>query len=74
MADYVRHIATEGERWDHIALKYYGNPLTVGPIIMANPVIPITARIPAGTEVLIPVLEAADPAAAVASDLPPWRR
>ena len=34
---YLTHITTEGERWDQLAWKYYGNALEYERIVAANP-------------------------------------
>lgn len=69
--EYFEHITTEGERWDQIAYKYYGDPLKYEPIVAANPVsiIPI---LPAGLKIKVPVLDVEDTIRA--EELPPWKR
>lgn len=68
---YLTHITTEGERWDSLAWRYYGDAHRYLPIIQANPQVPITAALPAGLMLSIPVLEQA---ASTSEDLPPWMR
>lgn len=68
---YLTHITTEGERWDSLAWRYYGDAHRYLPIIQANPHVPITAALPAGLSLSIPVLEQA---ATTSEDLPPWMR
>lgn len=67
---YLTHITTEGERWDQLAWHYYGDAHRYQPIVDANRHVPITAVLPAGLTLAIPLLE---PEAA-AGDLPPWMR
>lgn len=69
--NYLTHITTEGERWDSLAWRYYGDAHRYLPIIQANPQVPITAALPAGLTLSIPVLEQA---ASTSEDLPPWMR
>ena len=38
---YIPHLTVAGERWDQLAWHYYGDPTLYGPIVMANPSIPI---------------------------------
>ena len=71
MSQYLEHRTVHGDRWDLLAARYYGDATRYGPIIIANPEIPITALIPSGVIIRIPLVE---PAAADTSDLPPWKR
>ena len=32
----LRHLTREGDRWDLIAWRYYGNPLEISRLIAAN--------------------------------------
>lgn len=68
---YLQHITSEGERWDSIAYRYYGDALAYEGIIAANPALPITAHLSAGQVLLIPVIAPAD---TVTEDIPPWLR
>jgi phage tail protein X len=70
-ARFITHITSAGERWDLLAWRYYGNASLYGPIIMANPSIPIEAAFEAGLVIGIPILTA-DSTATL--DLPPWKR
>lgn len=71
MADqYLIHQTREGERWDQLAVIYYGSAYRYAPIVRANPHVPLTAALPAGLSLRIPVLEAE----ASSEDLPPWMR
>jgi len=70
---YLTHLTVEGDTWDAIAYRYYGNAWRYPPIIAANPHVPITPVLPAGITLTIPVL----PRRADATDtqsLPPWMR
>lgn len=67
---YLEHITTDGERWDQIAHRYYGDPLGYGRIILANPHIAITPVLMAGQRLAIPVIDAQRPS----QEIPPWLR
>lgn len=67
---YLPHLTTEGERWDQLAYRYYGSAYRYEPIIRANPHVPLTAVLPAGLELRIPLLDVES----VTEDLPPWMR
>lgn len=68
---YVIVTTKEGDRWDLIAWRCYGDAQRIEPIITANPRIPIRTVLPAGLQVRVPVLDAP---AADAAALPPWKR
>lgn len=70
MTLFIEHITREGERWDQIADRYYGDPFGYEPIITANPYVPIVPILDAGTLLLVPVLE--EPVV-LEADLPPWK-
>jgi len=72
MADqsYIEHITEEGDRWDLLAWKYYGDATRYEEIILANQDLPIIPILPAGLKVLIPVSDTPSPA--VDAGLPPW--
>ncbi|CBJ43021.1 tail protein X [Ralstonia solanacearum] len=67
---YLTHITTEGERWDQLAMRYYGDPLAYESIVAANPHVPLTVTLPAGLTLSIPVIEQND----LSEELPPWLR
>jgi phage tail protein X len=74
-ADYIEHIAIEGERWDTLAWRYYADATRYEPILRANPGLrresgQWPAMPPAGAKVLIPILPR--PAAQSSDGLPPW--
>lgn len=71
----VKVRGVEGKRWDQLAYEAYGDPLAYERILAANPEIGVSAFLPAGAELRAPVLEADEAAAAaLARDLPPWKR
>lgn len=66
------YIAIEGERWDTIAFKAYGNALQFNEIIDANPSISIVDVFEGGEKLIIPIIEVS--ATTDKSLLPPWKR
>jgi phage tail protein X len=73
MADYTQYLVQDGERWDTVAYKAYGRASLMKPIIEANPAVPITPRLEAGTVLIIPLVDEVE----VKTDnelLPPWKR
>lgn len=69
--EHLRHITTEGERWDNLAYIYYGNATAYEQIILANPQVPYMLELPSGLEILIPVIEL-DNIETNALPLAPW--
>ncbi len=69
-SQFLTHISSSGERWDLLAWNYYGDPTLFGPIVMANPNIPIEAVFDAGLTIMIPVLLKS---AVTTTNLPPWK-
>lgn len=67
---FLTHITTEGERWDQLATRYYGDPLAYEGIVEANPHVPLATTLPGGLTLSIPVLEQED----LFEELPPWLR
>ncbi len=72
MAEFIQHITSDGERWDTIAYKYYGDPFAYEQIIDANPSVPIVPILPSGIVLMIPVVE--DDATLPSEELPPWKQ
>ncbi len=73
MTKTIQYQTQEGERWDTVSQKMYGNPYEVRRIIEANLKAPISERIMTGAVLEIPVLE--DNTVEVNRMLlPPWKR
>jgi phage tail protein X len=75
MSDYIEHEAKEGERFDQLAYRYYGDANRTGIIIEANralfaPEQPLPAILSHGLKLRVPVVEEA----VSEDDLPPWKR
>jgi len=67
---YLTYLTVEGDTWDIIAYRHYGNARRYPPIIAANPHVPITPVLPTGIVLTIPVL----PREPDTHTLPPWMR
>lgn len=73
MSNFVEYIVKDGDRWDTIANKAYGDPTLFGGIIEANKATVISPIVPTGTRLIIPILEQNE----IEVDtelLPPWKR
>lgn len=73
MSDVIQHTTIEGERWDQIAQKYYGEAFMMNDIITANPAVPLYDILPAGVVLNIPVIDIVD-VKITATQLPPWKQ
>lgn len=72
MSEVTKYICQEGMRWDQVSYAAYGSAVKYQPIIAANPNVPITPKLAAGTVLVIPILAINE----VKTDkelLPPWR-
>jgi nucleoid-associated protein YgaU len=67
---FLTHVTTDGERWDQLAHRYYGDPFQYERIVAANPHAPLSATLPGGLMISVPVIEGQD----LSLDLPPWLR
>jgi phage tail protein X len=70
---FIAHVTQAGERWDLLAWRYYGDAALFGPIIQANPAIPIEPVFEAGLSIGVPIL-VVNEAVQETADLPPWKR
>ena len=68
--DRLVHVTSEGDRWDTLAWRYYGDVSEMERIIAANPHVPIRPVLPGGVRIFIPAVKAADLEHNV--NLPPW--
>lgn len=71
MAKHTPYITQDGDRWDTIAFKAYGDPFAVKDIIRVNTHVPLTPELLPGIEIFIPIKERPVKDKAL---LPPWRR
>lgn len=72
MAKFTEYITSEGERWDTIAHKAYGDATKFGDIIEANPTVTIAATFEAGVRLQVPIIEVV--VRSIKELLPPWKR
>jgi len=73
MAAYTEYLTMQGDRWDTVAFKAYGDATMVQPIIEANKEVYLTEILPAGVRLLVPIIEVVDNQTDPAL-LPPWKR
>lgn len=73
MAEIVEYLVKDGDRWDSIAFKAYGDSTLINGIIEANKSTVISAVLVAGTKIIVPILEQGE--ITIDSEaLPPWKR
>lgn len=72
MSAVLSYITKDGDRWDLIAHKHYGNALLIDGLIAANPHLPLAEEFVSGLTVFVPVLESKPKNSQ--ADLPPWMR
>ncbi len=65
------YTSKQGERWDTVAYKAYGDATKINELIEANPNVPITDEIPPNTVLNVPIIP--EPTLDEAL-LPPWKR
>jgi phage tail protein X len=70
MTKFLNHITIEGERWDQLAQKYYGNSYAYPALVEANSSLAHLPTLMSGLMLRIPIIDR--PALPV--NLPPWRR
>ena len=70
---FTEYIVKEGDRWDTIAFKAYGDATLINGIIEANTATVVSPVLVAGSRLKVPILESGD----IQLDselLPPWKR
>lgn len=72
MSGFLLHTTVDGERWDLLSWRYYGDPYGYERIIRANPSLPIIPILPGGVLILIPVLDPPSTVTPAPAGLPPW--
>lgn len=72
MSAVIRYTTRNGDRWDTIAHKHYGNAMLIDGLIAANPHLPLAEQFASGLTVFVPVLERKPNTNQAA--LPPWMR
>lgn len=68
---FLEYRTLDGDRWDSIAWKLYGDAWAYEAIVAANPSVPIMPVLPGGILLRIPLRAARELEAA---QLPPWKR
>ena len=71
---FVEFVTLEGDRWDAIAYRMYGDPFAFERIIRANPDIPNRPVLPGGLRILVPVITREEAGLVDETAVPPWRR
>lgn len=69
MSAVIRYITRDGDRWDLIAHKHYGNAFEIERLIAANPHLPLAEQFASGLTVFVPVVESKPQSNA---DMPWW--
>jgi len=69
----TQYTVQDGDTWYNIAYKAYGDATRIKDLIEANQGLTITATLPAGLQINVPILET--PSKDVQNELlPPWKR
>lgn len=72
MSAVIRYITRDGDRWDLIAHKHYGNALMIDGLIAANQHLPLAEEFASGLTVFVPVLP--HKLQNTQATMPPWLR
>lgn len=70
--EYTSYTVQDGDRWDELAYRYYGDATNIKPLIDANPLVPIIPELVGGTVLFIPIFDAQT--LQDFNNLPPWKR
>lgn len=68
---YTRYTTVQGDRWDTVAFKAYGDATLYSEIVQANPTVPKDVVIPSGIVLNIPIRENS---VSNKTTLPPWKQ
>lgn len=71
MSNFTEYITIDGDRWDTVAYKAYGDPMRYPEIAAANRTVALDAVLKPGTRLNVPVLETVE---VDTNLLPPWKR
>jgi phage tail protein X len=71
MTTYLEYTTMEGDRWDLIAWRCYGDPYAYVEIVAVNRHVPIVPVLDGGLTIYVPLRE---PAQLDITKLPPWKR
>ena len=70
--DSFNHITADGDRFDILAHRFYGNMQGISILADANPVVQIDAIFPTGTVLIVPILSSTQ--VIDNENLPPWKQ
>lgn len=71
---YIEYTAQEGDTWEKLAYRFYGNCFDYARLIMCNPDVAISLVIEPGTKLVIPVFEDNEESAEDKEGLPLWKQ
>lgn len=69
---FIQHTIKGDKRWDELAVEAYGDPNQIETITEANRTISLSAIVPAGTKINIPIIEQDE--VVNPNNVPPWKR
>ena len=69
----IIYTTVDGDTWDNIAWRFYGDATQISPLLLANcgMRIPFEPALEAGFQIVVPIIAQSDVQTA---DLPPWRQ
>lgn len=70
---FVPYTTIEGDRWDNLAYRAYGDAVSYKIITDANPLVPLYDILPGGLDLQIPVIDTPQ-TSLDKSLLPPWKQ
>jgi len=70
--EYIEHITVDGDRWDLIAYRYYGDANRIAPLAEANEHLRLSPVLESGLPVRVPILDDDDELSP--DEVPPWKR
>lgn len=73
MEEFITHIASPGESWGWVALRYYSDESQMERVMRANPEMVSIVFFDGGEQVRVPVISDTELAVS-SSSIPPWRR
>jgi phage tail protein X len=70
---FEEYTTVQGDRWDTISTRAYGDPMKFDRIIQSNPGVPLKTVLPGGIKYRVPVVPPT-PNTTDTSKLPPWKQ
>ena len=71
--DSINYTTIDGDRWDKICYAFYGTLNPLKSLMDANPKVAYGESIPAGTNIIVPILDNTA-SNVITTNLPPWKR